>query len=130
MASWQGVHHIRLPVANVEVTSDWFRSIFGFETLLYEEAEEAPVGAVLRHTSGVLIGLHQVEEPVISALEGFNILGLTAVDLSSWIDELERLGVSHGQVKTGLTGYFIEVPDPSGTVVQLHTEEQPNVEEG
>lgn len=130
MPSLLGVHHIRLPVLDVEATSDWYRTIFGFEILLYEEEEDAAVGAVLRHSSGVLLGLHQAEASVVAALKGFNVLGLTTDDLSGWVGELKRLGAIHGDVTLGLVGYFIEVTDPNGMVVQLHTEEQPNVEEG
>jgi catechol 2,3-dioxygenase-like lactoylglutathione lyase family enzyme len=130
MPSVLGVHHIRLPVMDIDASSDWYRTIFGFEILLYEEEEAGAVGAVLRHPSGVVLGLHQVEVAVVAALEGFNVLGLTADDLSAWVDELDRLGAVHGEVTRSSVGYFIEVMDPNGTVVQLHTAEQPNVEEG
>lgn len=128
--SLSGVHHIRLPVMDVEASADWYRTIFGFEILLYEEEETMGVGAVLRHPSGVLVGLHQVDAAVLTALEGFSILGLTTDDLSAWVDELDRLGATHGQVTRSSVGQFVEVIDPCGTVVQLHTREQPNVEEG
>jgi len=130
MPSVLGVHHIRLPVVDVEASSDWYRTIFGFEILLYEEVEAGAVGAVLRHPSGVILGLHQVEAAVVAALEGFNALGLTADDLSAWADELDRLEIIRGEVTRSSVGYFIEVRDPNGTIVQLHTAEQPNVEEG
>jgi catechol 2,3-dioxygenase-like lactoylglutathione lyase family enzyme len=130
MPSLLGVHHIRLPVVDVEATSDWYRTIFGFEILLYEEEENGPVGAVLRHSSGVLLGLHQTEASVVDALKGFNVLGLATDDLTAWVGELKRRGAIHGEVMLGSVGYFIDVIDPNGMVVQLHTEEQPNVEEG
>lgn len=130
MPSLLGVHHIRLPVANIEASSDWYRTILGFEILLYEEEEDRAIGAVLRHPSGVVLGLHQAKAAVVAALEGFNVLGLTTDDLPAWVDELERLGAIHGEVTRSSAGYFIEVRDPNGTAVQLHTAEQPNVEEG
>jgi len=130
MPSLLGVHHIRLPVVDVEATSDWYRTFFGFEILLYEEEENAAVGAVLHHSSGVLLGLHQSEVSVVAALKGFNVLGLTTDDLSAWVSELKHLGAVHGEVTLGSVGYFIEIVDPNGMVVQLHTKEQPNVEEG
>jgi catechol 2,3-dioxygenase-like lactoylglutathione lyase family enzyme len=130
MPSLLGVHHIRLPVVDVEATADWYRTAFGFEVLLYEEEESGAVGAVLRHASGVVVGLHVAEPTVLSALDGFNILGLAADDLVAWIDELDRLGVSHGEVTRSSAGYFVEVVGPGGTTVQLHTAEQPVVEEG
>jgi len=130
MPSVLGLHHIRLPVVDVEASSDWYRTIFGFEVLLYEEEESRAVGAVLRHSNGIVLGLHQVEAAVVAALEGFNVLGLTADDLTAWSDELDRLEVIRGDVTRSSVGYFIEVIDPNGTIVQLHTAEQPNVEEG
>lgn len=129
MPSLLGVHHVRLPVLDVETSSDWYRTILGFEILLYEEEEDGAVGAVLRHPSGVVLGLHQVGSAVVEALDGFNVLGLAADDLSAWLDELDRLGATHGQVTRSSVGFFIEVVDPNGTVVQLHTAEQPSVDE-
>ena len=79
-----GVHHIRLPVVDIEASADWYQTVFGFEVLLYEEEESRAVGAVLRHDSGVVVGLHVAESSMVSALGGFNILGLTADDLVAW----------------------------------------------
>ena len=121
---------MRIPVVDVEASSDWYRTVLGFEILLYEEDEGGAVGAVLRHPSGVVLGLHQSEAAVVGALDGFNVLGLTTDDLSAWATELEQLGVIHGHVTRSSAGYFIEVTDPNGIVVQLHTAEQPNAEEG
>ncbi len=87
------------------------------------------VGAALRHESGILLGLHKAEAAVVSALEGFNILGLTTDDLTAWDEELDRLGVTHGDVTPSSAGYYIEVVGRNGIAVQLHTTEQPIVEE-
>ena len=124
-----GVHHIRLPVLDIEASVDWFRTVLGFEVLLYEEDENMAVGAALHHTSGIVLGLHKAEPAIVSALEGFNILGLTTDDLTAWDDELDRLGVVHGEVTPSSAGYYIEVMGPNGSAVRLHTVEQPIVEE-
>ena len=87
------------------------------------------VGAVLRHESGVVLGLHIAEAALVSAMEGFNILGLIADDIPTWIEKLDRLGVAHSEVTHSSAGYFIEVVGPNGTTLQLHTAEQPIVEE-
>jgi catechol 2,3-dioxygenase-like lactoylglutathione lyase family enzyme len=130
MPSLLGVHHIRLPVVDIEASSDWYQTVFGFEILLYEEEESMAVGAVLRHESGVVVGLHVAEASLVSAMEGFNVLGLIGDDIPAWIEELDRLGVAHGELTRSSAGYFIEVVGPNGTTVQLHTAEQPIVEEG
>jgi catechol 2,3-dioxygenase-like lactoylglutathione lyase family enzyme len=130
MPSLLGVHHIRLPVVDIEASSDWYQTVFGFEILLYEEEESMAVGAVLRHESGVVVGLHVAEASLVSAMEGFNVLGFIGDDIPAWIEELDRLGVAHGELTRSSAGYFIEVVGPNGTTVQLHTAEQPIVEEG
>lgn len=130
MASVLGLHHVRLPVVDVEACSDWYRLVFEFEILLYEEEELGPVGAVLRHPSGAIVGLHRVDAATVARLKGFSLLGLTADDLRIWIRRLDELRVAHSDVTKGHTGYFVDVPDPNGMIVQLHTAEQPDVEEG
>ena len=129
MPSLLGVHHIRLPAVDIAASSDWYQTVFGFEILLYEEEENMAVGAVLRHESGVVLGLHIAEAALVSAMEGFNILGLIADDIPTWIEKLDRLGVAHSEVTHSSAGYFIEVVGPNGTTLQLHTAEQPIVEE-
>ncbi|MGO9029548.1 MAG: VOC family protein [Acidimicrobiales bacterium] len=132
MASITGLHHVRLPVSNITASAEWYVATFGFEVILYEEEETRPVGAVLRHPSGVIVGLH-LNRARSLALKEFSILGLAVAsrdDLEQWILRLDDLDTGHGSVLRGHVGWYVEVPDPDGIVVQLHTEGQPDVEEG
>ncbi len=131
MPSITGLNHIRLPVTDVGASTDWYVTVFELETLLYEEEESGPIGAVLRHSSGLVLGLH-LDPDRARALHGFAILGLTVLDRSDlelWIRRLDELGMSHSGPMKGHLGWYLEVPDPDGIILQLHTGEQPNTEE-
>ncbi len=131
MAPIAGLHHVRLPTGDLDTSIDWYVRVFDFEVLLYEEEEAGPVGAVLRHSTGVVVALH-LDPARAASLKGFNILGFATAnrdELTVWIRRLDGLGVGHGDVTDGHTGSLVEVSDPDGLVVQLHTSEQPDADE-
>ena len=131
MPSITGLNHVRLPVSDVGTSTDWYVTVFELETLLYNEEESGPIGAVLRHSSGFVVGLH-LDPARARAMQGFAILGLTVDDRSDlewWIRRLDGLGMSHSGPLKGQLGWYLEVPDPDGIILQLHTGEQPNTEE-
>jgi len=129
-ASITGLHHVRIPVSDVDVSQDWYVRVLGFEAILYEEEERGPVGTVLRHPANLFVGLH-LDPHRAATLRGFAILGLTVdgpADLTRWIAHLDRLGQLHGAPSSGHLGLYVDLPDPDGIIVQLHTGEQPSVE--
>lgn len=126
-----GLHHVRLPVSDWGASRDWYVAVLGFESFLDIEEEAGPVGVLLRNHAGVLIGLHC--DPVRSAaLRGFSILGLTIrdrSDLKAWTSWLDLTGVVHSPILDGHLGWFVEVPDPDGIIVRLHTPEMLDVDD-
>ena len=50
-------------------------------------------------------------------------------DLDQWCARLDTLGVRHSAPAQGHLGWYIEVPDPDGIIVELHTIEQPTADE-
>ena len=118
-----GVHHVRLPVSDVIRSRDWYASTFGFETRLTVEEEDHIAGVVAVHRSGVTIGLH-VAPALAGALRGFCSVALSVgdrSDLTSWCEYLDTLGVSHSPPTEGHVGWYVQVPDPDGLVIELHT---------
>jgi catechol 2,3-dioxygenase-like lactoylglutathione lyase family enzyme len=131
MAPITGLHHVRLPIGDLDRSIDWYTRVFDFEVLLYEEEEAGPVGAVLRHRTGIVVGLH-LDPARATSLKGFNVLGLATAnrdELTVWVHRLDGLGTAHGPITEGHAGSFVGVPDPDGMVVQLHTSEQPDADE-
>jgi catechol 2,3-dioxygenase-like lactoylglutathione lyase family enzyme len=118
-----GVHHVRLPVSDIARSRDWYTSALGFETRLTVEEEDHIVGVVVVHRSGVTIGLHAAPA-LAGALRGFCPVALNVgdrSDLTSWCEYLDALGVSHSLPTEGHVGWYVQVPDPDGLIIELHT---------
>jgi len=126
-----GIHHVRLPVSDLSRARDWYREVLGLVPVLDYEEEEGPVGIVLSHESGMTVGLHH-DPTRADALRGFCILALevgTQAALHDWVAHLDTLDVSHAGIRDGHLGLLVEVPDPDGILVQLHTTEHPSADE-
>lgn len=123
---------MRIPVTDVVASRDWYRDVFGFGVVLDFEEEGGLVGSVLTHHSDVTtIGLHLDPERV-PALRGFCLIALqvgTQLALNEWVEHLDGLGIGHSGVREGHLGLLVEVPDPDGVLVQLHTAEHPSADE-
>ena len=126
-----GLHHVRLPVSDVLRSRDWYIDVLGFEPRLSVEDEDHVVGAVVSHRSGLAIGLHYEPERA-RALSGFCSVALSVGaidDLNRWCERLDTLGISHSAPAEGHLGWFVEIPDPDGLVIELHTTGQPSADE-
>ena len=126
-----GLHHVRLPVSDVMRSRDWYADVLGFEPRLSVEDEDHVVGVVVHHHSGLAIGLHY-EPGRARALSGFCSVALSVGaidDLDRSCQRLDLLGISHSAPTEGHLGWFVEVPDPDGLVIELHTTSQPSADE-
>jgi hypothetical protein len=126
-----GLHDVRLPVSNPWTSRNWYMSVFAFEPIL--DLQEAPglVGVVLRHPSGIVIGLHQ-DAVRAAALRNFVIIALTVADrpsLQRCSALLDELGQVHTDIEQGHVGWYLDVPDPDGIFLRLHTATTVDAEE-
>jgi len=126
-----GIHHVRVPVSDVTASRDWYPEVLGFVPILDYEEEDRVVGVALAHHSGITIGLH-LDPPRARVLAGFCVLALEVPGqetLAAWVDELDAKGVTHSGVREGHLGHYVEMEDPDGVVIQLHTAEHPSADE-
>jgi len=120
-----------VPVSDVMRSRDWYIDVLGFRPCLSVESEESVVGVVVDHPSGLAVGLHY-DPSLAEALRGFSSIALsigTDEDLTRWCARLDALGVGHSAPMQGHLGWYVEVPDPDGLVIQLHTIGQPSADE-
>jgi len=126
-----GIHHVRVPVSDIAVSREWYPDVLGFVPILDYEEEDRVVGVALAHGSGVTIGIH-LDPPRARALAGFCVLALEVPGqeaLAAWVDHLDAKAVAHSGVREGHLGLYVEVLDPDGIVLQLHTAEHPSADE-
>jgi len=126
-----GLHHLRLPVSDSWQSRDWYMDVLGFLPLLDVTEESSVVGVILRHPQGLILGLHQDAERAES-LSGFSVLGLALSgrdELEHWERQLTERAITHGPVLKGHLGWYMDLPDPDGIVVRIHSGEVPYTEE-
>jgi predicted enzyme related to lactoylglutathione lyase len=119
-------------VTDVTASANWYSETFGLQVVLIEEEEAEIVGTVLSLGEGApSLGLHH-DPTRAAALAGFRVIAI-AVDslqtLAEWDTWLKKIEAVHSPAVNGAIGWYIDIPDPDGLILQLHTPEQPSVEE-
>ena len=130
-----GVHHLKLPVSDLERSMEWYRTRLGYEleTEFHEKGELAGVG--LRHPDGgpALALRHDPERATAAA--GFDYFAIGVPDkptIEELAAHLTAMGEEHAGVHFATIGWILPLlHDPDGHevrfyTVQHHTEVGPN----
>jgi catechol 2,3-dioxygenase-like lactoylglutathione lyase family enzyme len=119
-----GLHHVKLPVTDVERSRQWYCRAFDFTCTLEFHEEGRLVGVGLRSPKGD-VGLALREDPVrAAALAGFDTVCLAVGsrdDLDQLLARLDARAIAHGTPVVGRGGDAVDVPDPDGHLVRIHT---------
>jgi catechol 2,3-dioxygenase-like lactoylglutathione lyase family enzyme len=119
-----GLHHVKLPVTDVERSRAWYGRAFDFDGTLEFREQGRLCGVALRSREGD-VSLALREDPArAAALAGFDTLCLavgTRADLDGLLARLDARGIAHGTPATGRGGDAVDVPDPDGHLVRVHT---------
>jgi catechol 2,3-dioxygenase-like lactoylglutathione lyase family enzyme len=129
-----GYHHVSLPVADALGSSDWYERVFGFVRVLIEETEDRVTAVMLEHPSGIFLYLHYAPEGLCGwhgPATGAAVLSFRVADadLAVWDKHLTELGVEHSGPHQAHLGWALDVNDPDGTRIQLHTRETISAED-
>ncbi len=125
------IHHVKLPVSDVITSRDWYSEVLGFTPVMDFEEADRLVGVELERPSGITIGLHLAPERA-AALRGFDPLALTVTDreeLHLWASRLDEMGVEHSEIRSSHLGWALDLTDPDGIRVSLHTREHPSADD-
>jgi catechol 2,3-dioxygenase-like lactoylglutathione lyase family enzyme len=119
-----GFHHLKLPVADLARSRDWYARVLGLQTRIEFTESGVLMGVAMRDPGGTVdLGLRH--DPVrAAALAGFGPLALrvpTQAALDAWLQRLEDLGEPHGGIVTGHAGrVLVGLHDPDGIEVRLY----------
>ena len=122
-----GVHHVGLPVTDIERSRAWYETVLGFRSVLDEESEEGIFTVTLEHPSGGIILRLFAAPPQAEAMANFNPVSLAVADASElkrWEYYLTVLGIEHSAPRNAYLGWALDVIDPDGKRIQLHTRER------
>lgn len=130
-----GFHHVSLPASDPDRSSDWYERVFGFERLLIEEEEDRVTMIMLEHPGGMRLCLHLVQsldaewsgQGKVAAVLSFRVA--SHADLLQWDEQLTELGIEHSSPRQAHLGWALDVTDPAGLRIQLHTAEPISVDD-
>jgi catechol 2,3-dioxygenase-like lactoylglutathione lyase family enzyme len=122
-----GVHHVKLPVADLDARRRWYEDVLGLQVEIEFEEDGVVRGLALADTDRTL-GLALRHDPArASALAGFDPLAVAVPDratVHAWRDHLDRLGQAHGGIVTGHRGgtVLVGLHDPDGVEIRLYAD--------
>jgi catechol 2,3-dioxygenase-like lactoylglutathione lyase family enzyme len=127
MPDLSGVHHVKLPVADLDRSRRWYTSVLGLRVEIEFTEEGVVKGLALADPTGSL-RLALRHDPVrAAAVAGFDLLALavpTRDAVQAWRRRLDELDQPHGGVVTGHKGgsVLIGLHDPDGIEIRLYAD--------
>jgi quinol monooxygenase YgiN/extradiol dioxygenase family protein len=124
-----GIHHIKLPVTDLEQSSAWYASVLGARRLgeLDHRRPDGTLFAVILDVPGLTGHLELRLDPATAgSLTGFDFLTLAVANrsaLDDWIARLDALGIHHSPPIVALVGWLLVAVDPDGFRLRFYTTE-------
>ena len=122
-----GIHHIKLPVTDLERSIEWYRTVLGAHRLtqLDHRRPDGTLFAVILDIPGIAGRVElRLDPSTAKALGGYDFLTLTVADKSAmdeWVARLDTLGIRHSPLIVALVGWLLVVPDPDGLRLRFYT---------
>lgn len=122
-APFTAIHHVRVPVSDLNRAQEFWRDAFGFE---HDFDFPNGAGVAIRHPRGGPSVVLWADAPLATASRGFVHFGLSVADvaaLEALALHLDDLGITHG----GFQPSFVEkklvfIEDPDGNLVSVYVD--------
>ncbi|UXX96631.1 VOC family protein [Streptomyces sp. AD2-2] len=124
-----GIHHIKLPVTDLERSTEWYTTVLGARRLtrLDHRRPDGTLFAVILDIPGIAGRVELRLDPATAkSVSGYDFLTLAVADRStmdSWVTRLDSLGVHHSPLIVALVGWLLVVPDPDDLRLRFYTTE-------
>jgi catechol 2,3-dioxygenase-like lactoylglutathione lyase family enzyme len=121
-----GVHHVKIPVTDLDRAVNWYARVFGFEvTMKFPEAD-----GVVRGVAGRIPGLGdtllalRLNPAAAEGCKGFDPVSFAVdgrADVEAWGEHLDSLGIKHSPVIEASVGWLLVFDDPDGLTLHLYS---------
>lgn len=115
---------VKLPVADVSRSADFYRRVFGFVPWLEFPDDAGVVRGVAGDLPGCEGGLALRETPEAHSQPGLELLLGVADEraIEEWAVHLDALDVAHSPVIDATVGWLLVLHDPDGHEIHLYSE--------
>jgi catechol 2,3-dioxygenase-like lactoylglutathione lyase family enzyme len=122
-----GVHHLKLPVTDLDRSIDWYRSRLGYEVVIVFREGGVRTGVTMAHQGrGPMLGLVHAPDKARAAA-GFDYFSIGVPDRARLVELAEHLtdlGEQHAGVHFGTLGWILPMlHDPDGHEVRFYSTE-------
>ena len=127
MPDLSGFHHVKLPVADLGRSRDWYTSVLGLRVDIEFVEDGVLRGLALADPGGRLRLALRLDPGRAAALAGFDPIALEVPErdgVEAWLGRLDDLGQPHGGVVTGHKGgsVLVGLHDPDGIEIRLYAD--------
>jgi catechol 2,3-dioxygenase-like lactoylglutathione lyase family enzyme len=120
-----GLHHIKLPVSDLDTSLTWYQHVFGADHLThfdhYDHTGQRYAVILQRPGVDILIELRWAPQAATATYDPVSLVAGGADDLHAWTTHLDGLGIEHSPIITALAGQLLVFPDPDQTYLRLLT---------
>ena len=122
-----GIHHVKIPVANLLRSREWYEPLLGLTAELeFRDADGTVRGVAYEPLGGVALALREDPDRA-AALRGWDPVAFavpTRADLDEVVRELDRRGVPHADVIRASLGWMLAATGPDDQQVRFYTVER------
>ncbi|MFC5952127.1 VOC family protein [Pseudonocardia lutea] len=132
MPELTGVRVVKLPVADLPKSVDWYRRVYGFAPTYEFPDEEGVVRGVAGDLPGCgYTGLALRENPEARGIAGLEVMfGVRdRAALEGWVAHLDEQGAEHSPIIEATLGWLVVVYDPDGHEHHLYTDERHGIDQ-
>jgi catechol 2,3-dioxygenase-like lactoylglutathione lyase family enzyme len=124
---FDGVHHLKLPVRDLDRSREWFQSRLGYATAMEFREDGRVMGLALNHPAGgprLALRLDPAKAASTAGFDFFSIGVPTKAALDALSARLTRLGETHSGVQVASLGWTLPgLLDPDGHEIRFYTTE-------
>jgi catechol 2,3-dioxygenase-like lactoylglutathione lyase family enzyme len=120
-----GVHHVKLPVADLERSRDWYERVLGFAVTREFVEDGRLMGVFMDHPTGIPPVALRRDPERASGAAGFDYFGFAVRGkqaLEAIAAHLDALGESHSGIQPAGNGWMLaHLHDPDGFDLRFYT---------